>query len=39
LVVTGVAPAGGIDAIKIVIGGAIALALIIYVLAQWKKFD
>jgi hypothetical protein len=30
--------AGG-DALKIVIGGLIALAVIGYVASQWKKFD
>ncbi len=39
LVATGVAPSSGADAIKIVIGGAIALAIILYALSQWNKLD
>ena len=38
LVFIGIAPAHGPDAIKIVIGGAIALGVIGYVVAQWRKF-
>ena len=38
LVATGIAPATGSDAIKIVVGGLIALAVIAYVLTQWGKF-
>jgi hypothetical protein len=39
LVMSGIAPSKGGDAIKILVGGAIALALILYVWSQWKKFD
>jgi hypothetical protein len=39
LVLTGIAPSKGGDAVKILIGGLIALALIVYVGFQWKKFD
>jgi len=39
LVMVGIAPSKGGDAVKIVIGGAIALAGILYVWSQWKKFD
>jgi len=35
----GIAPSTGGDAIKIVIGSLIALAVIGYVASQWKKFD
>ena len=35
----GIAPSTGGDAIKIVIGGLIALAVVGYVASQWKKFD
>ena len=38
LVVVGIAPSKGGDAIKIAIGGAIALAVILYVCSQWKTF-
>jgi uncharacterized membrane protein len=38
LVATGTAPASGADAIKILIGGLIALALMIYVAFQWRYF-
>jgi hypothetical protein len=38
LVASGIAPASGIDAIKIVIGGIIALGVIAYVWSQWRKF-
>jgi hypothetical protein len=36
LVATGIAPSSGPDAMKIAFGGAIALALIVYVLSQWR---
>src|SRR5260370_31151997 len=36
LVMSGIAPSKGGDAVKIVIGGAIALAVILYVWTQWK---
>jgi hypothetical protein len=36
LVMVGIAPSSGIDLIKIVVGGALALALIIYV--GWRSF-
>jgi len=39
LVATGVAPGHGADAIKIVIGGLIAFALILYILWKWRTFD
>jgi hypothetical protein len=39
LVVAGIAPSKGGDAVKILIGGLIALALLVYVGFQWKKFD
>jgi len=39
LVMIGIAPSTGGDALKIVIGGLIALAVIGYVAWQWKKFD
>jgi hypothetical protein len=38
LVATGIAPSSGPDAIKIAVGGAIALALIGYVASQWRRF-
>jgi hypothetical protein len=38
LVATGIAPANGGDAIKIVVGGIIALGVIAYVWSQWRKF-
>jgi uncharacterized membrane protein YccC len=38
LVMAGIAPSNGTDAIKIVIGGAIALALILYIWSQWSRF-
>jgi hypothetical protein len=39
LVMAGIAPSTGTDAIKIVIGGAIALALILYIWSQWSRFN
>jgi hypothetical protein len=39
LIATGIAPAGGADAIKILIGGLIAFALIIYVAFNWNSFE
>ena len=39
LVATGIAPGTGLDAIKILLGGLIALGLIIYILWEWKSFD
>ncbi|MBV9339555.1 MAG: hypothetical protein JO159_01530 [Acidobacteria bacterium] len=39
LVLTGIAPSKGKDAVKILIGGVIALALIVYVGFQWSKFE
>ena len=38
LVATGAAPSAGSDAIKIVVGGLIAVGVIAYVLTQWTKF-
>ena len=39
LVMAGIAPSSGGDALKVVIGGAIALAVILYICSQWKKFE
>jgi hypothetical protein len=39
LVLTGAAPSRGADALKILIGGAIALGIILYIWSQWKTFD
>ena len=39
LVTVGIAPYNGPDAIKIAVGGAIAFAMIIYVLSQWNEFE
>lgn len=39
LVMAGIAPSRGGDLVKIVVGGAIALAVILYVLSRWKEFD
>src|SRR5579872_1043599 len=39
LVATGTVPASGADAIKVLIGGLIALALIIYVGSHWRDFS
>jgi hypothetical protein len=39
LVMVGIAPSKGGDALKVVVGGAIALAVILYVWSQWKHFD
>jgi hypothetical protein len=38
LVTTGIAPSNGIDAVKIAVGGAIALALALYIGLKWKSF-
>ena len=38
LVAAGIAPSHGSDAVKIAIGAAIALALMLYVLSKWKSF-
>jgi hypothetical protein len=38
LVATGIAPSHGNDAVKIVIGGAIALGLVLYIGLKWKCF-
>ena len=35
----GIAPSTGGGALKIAIGGLIALAVVGYVASQWKKFD
>ena len=37
LILAGIAPAVGADAIKILVGALIAAAIIIYVLTQWKR--
>jgi hypothetical protein len=39
LVMAGIAPSSGGDALKVVIGGAIALAVILHICSQWKKFE
>jgi hypothetical protein len=39
LLASGIAPASGVDALKILIGGLIALALIAYVASKWKFFE
>ena len=39
LVMIGIAPSTGGDALKIAIGGLLALAVIGYVASQWRKFD
>lgn len=39
LIAAGIAPARGADAIKILIGGLIALGLIVYIASRWKDFD
>jgi hypothetical protein len=38
-VMAGIAPSTGPDAMKIVIGGAIAFALILYTCSQWSRFE
>ncbi len=38
LVMTGIAPSNGTDAVKIVVGGAIALTLVLYIGLKWKSF-
>lgn len=38
LVMTGIAPSHGTDAVKILVGGAIAVALILYIGLKWKSF-
>ncbi|HEX9061580.1 MAG TPA: hypothetical protein VF941_15475 [Clostridia bacterium] len=38
LIIIGIAPAHGIDAVKILIGGIIAVLLIAYVIYMWKYF-
>src|SRR5262249_3676932 len=39
LVSVGIAPSSGEGVVKIVIGGAIALGVVLYVCSQWNKFD
>lgn len=39
LVRTGIAPSGGADMFKIVVGGIIALAVILYIWSQWRHFE
>lgn len=39
LVLVGIYPSHGVDLIKSIIGATIALALIIYLITQWEKFD
>jgi hypothetical protein len=38
-VATGISPASGDDAIKIIISGVIAVTIIVYVSSQWDKFN
>ena len=38
LVMTGIAPSNGPDALKVVVGEAIALALILDIGLKWKSF-
>ena len=35
----GVVPAGGVDFIKVVIGAAIAVFVILYIASQWKTYN
>jgi hypothetical protein len=39
LVEVGIVPSKGGDALKVVVGGVIALAVILYIWSQWKHFD
>jgi len=39
LVRTGRYPSGGPDFVKSLIGGAIAILVVVYVTAQWRRFD
>jgi hypothetical protein len=39
LVLVGIAPPKGGDLYKIVVGGAIALTVILFVCSRWKQFD
>ena len=39
LVSFGIGPSRGEDVVKIVIGGAIALGVVLYACSQWNKFD
>jgi hypothetical protein len=39
LVSVGIAPSSGEGVVKIVIGGAIALGVVLYVCSQWNNFD
>jgi hypothetical protein len=39
LVMAGITPSAGFDAIKILVGGIIALSLVIYVGSKWKEFN
>ena len=39
LVWIGIAPSHGSDVVKIVIGGAIALSLVVYIGSKWKYFN
>ncbi|WP_322418797.1 hypothetical protein [Mesorhizobium huakuii] len=39
LIAIGIAPGKGFDAVKILVGGLIALGLIIYILFKWRSFD
>jgi hypothetical protein len=39
LVRTGTYPSRGQDSVKIVVGGAIAILIVVYLATQWRKFD
>ena len=39
LVSVGIAPSNGEGMVKIVVGGGIALGVVLYVCSQWNKFD
>jgi hypothetical protein len=39
LVSVGIAPSWGEGVVKIVIGGAIALGVVLYVSSQWKRLE
>jgi len=39
LVMTGIAPSSGPDAVKVLVGGAIACAFIVYLGLKWNSFE
>ena len=39
LTATGIAPASGADAIKILVGGLIALGLVVFIFTRWRSFE